>query len=254
MTAIDRLFDRLYEEFNPMVARIAAKYSKQFTIIPREDIEQECWMWFLEHKRKLSEWIELPVKERDSLIARSLHNQAMAYCVKEKAAILGYSPNDLFWYNANFIKEMLPLVLSPDWKKASEMSHGKSAGGRLDEGGNWMAYAADINAAYQNLSESEQALVGRFYAEDIPGDVLMEESERPTARAAMMAANRAVHKMVRYLGGKDPFKFIDKENENGTVSSNRIGHDPLQDSDGTDFLGSPDFGYQEQGEEVSEES
>ena len=65
------------------------------------------------------------------------------------------------------------------------------------------------------INDKEKSLVYLFYAQDVDGATLHESApERPTARAAMMAANRALNKIVRKLGGWKPFKDADpKEKE-----------------------------------------
>jgi hypothetical protein len=76
-----------------------------------------------------------------------------------------------------------------------------------------MAYGADIRQAFSKLNEVEQNLVFLFYAEDLDSTQLHENtnSERPTAKATAMAANRALNKIVRNLGGFPPFKDQDNE-------------------------------------------
>lgn len=203
--------EELVAKYYSMVKRVASEYHRKFVIVERDDIEQEIWMWFVTHPNKVRDWSNLPRKESDSLIARSIRNAALKYCITEKARIEKYSLDDLFWYSADFIKELLPSVLSEDWKRVDQkFSSGGPSGKSPAESGDWMAYASDISRAYTALNEEEKALVKRFYADDIGGEALMEESERPSARAAMMAANRAVHKMVRFLGGKNPLK-IDRD-------------------------------------------
>ncbi len=77
----------------------------------------------------------------------------------------------------------------------------------------WMAYGADIRRAFEQLDEVEQNLVFLFYAQDVDSTQLHEDtnSERPSPKATAMAANRALNKIVRKLGGFAPFKDEDNE-------------------------------------------
>jgi hypothetical protein len=81
------------------------------------------------------------------------------------------------------------------------------------ESGDWMAYGADIRHAFSKLDEVEQNLVFLFYAQDVDSTQLHEDtnSERPTAKATAMAANRALNKIVRNLGGFPPHRDDDNE-------------------------------------------
>jgi Mg/Co/Ni transporter MgtE len=75
-----------------------------------------------------------------------------------------------------------------------------------------MAHAADIRKAFDKLEEKEQNLVFLFYGQDLDSHSLHEvvDEDRPSHRATAMAANRALNKMVRYLGGFPPYKDKDE--------------------------------------------
>lgn len=197
--------DEVVAQYAPMVHRIGREFSSKFRTVDREDITQEMWMWFVTHPGKTREWMDMPLKDGDKMFAKSLRNAAMSYCVKEKARIEGYHVDDLFWYSKDFIKELLPAVLSEDWKRVeTSFDQSGSSGGSKpkNESGDWMVYATDIRKAYDSLSDDDRKLVDMFYVDDVHGSVLMEATERPTIRAAEMAANRAVGKMVKFLGGE----------------------------------------------------
>lgn len=207
--------ESVINQYSAMVHRIAREYDRKFRTVSRDDIQQELWMWFMTHPGKVREWMQLPLKDGDKMFARSLRNAAMTYCVKEKARIEGYHVDDLFWYSKDFIKELLPSVVSEDWKRVqtSFESGGKSST-VANETGDWMVYAADVRKAYDALSDDDRKLVDLFYVDDVHGSVLMEATERPTIRAAEMAANRAVGKMVKFLGGERPNMKQEKDTNN----------------------------------------
>lgn len=203
-------------EFAGMVQQVAGEYRKKFSMVEKEDIEQELWLWFASHPVKFQDWIENH-DEKDStrLIARSLRNAAHDYCIKEKAIAEGYNSDDNFWYTKEFVKILLPGVLTDNWEK---MENALSNMGRStkapSESGDWLAHGADIRSAYDKLDEQEQNLVHLFYAQDMDGDELHEQADdkRSTAKATAMAANRALNKMVRHLGGFAPFSDKDYSN------------------------------------------
>lgn len=207
-------FNKVHEDYNSMVNRISSEYARKFYMVDRADIAQELWLWFVSHPNKTKEWMELDnQKDGDKLFARSLRNAALDYCLKEKAAKEGYSYADNFWYTKDFIKMLIPAVLSDDWTKLDNAlsSTGKSTKS-LAESGDWMAYAADIKSAFGKLTEQEQNLVFLFYAEEVEGKDLHETvgEDKPSARATMMQANRALGKMVKHLGGYPPFADYDE--------------------------------------------
>lgn len=194
--------DEVIAQYTPMVKRIAYEYYFKYRMVDRDDIEQEIWMWFLTHPAKVREWSELDDKHREKMVARSIRNAAMTFCVKEKARIEGYHVDDLFWYSKDFIKELLPSVMSEDWKRVQAGSGPSNK--PVSESGDWLAYAVDIRRAYDALTPEDQEMVRIFYIEDGDGHALQEATGRPTVRAAEMAANRAVGKMVKFLGGERP--------------------------------------------------
>lgn len=201
-------------QFSPLVHKIGNEYARKYRMIDSQDIYQEVWLWFITHPNKFKEWTSLEnQKEATKLFARSLRNAALGYCVREKARIEGYSPDDNFYYSKEFIKELLPAVLSNDAKRIQKvLDNGAKTAKDLSESGDWMAFAADIRHAFSKLDNKDQRLVYLFYAEEVTGSELhvQTNSERPTVRADMMAANRALGKMIKNLGGYKPFTENDE--------------------------------------------
>lgn len=204
--------DLIVESYHAMVRRISSEFANRYNkFVTKDDVAQELWLWFVSHPNKVKEWSQLDLKDGDKLFAKSLRNAALDYCLREKAVKTGYEYEDQFWYNKEFIKLLLPATLSEDWKRVEAMSSEIKASKSPAESGDWMAFSADIKKAYEKLTEQEQNLIFTFYAQDKSGEELHEQlgDERPSARATMMAANRALNKMVKLLGGFPPYKEKD---------------------------------------------
>lgn len=200
-------------EYTDMVNQVASEYAKKYPMVDRDDIRQQIWLWFVEHPRNLSNYrSDHEQKDADRLIAKSLRNAAYDYCIKEKANTEGYNPNDNFWYTKDFIKMMIPGVLTDNWEKleVALTNMGRSTKAP-SESGDWMAYGADIRRAFDKLDEREQNLVFLFYAQDMDSKELHEiaQEDRPTHKATAMAANRAINKMVNFLGGFNSYSDPD---------------------------------------------
>lgn len=212
--------DTIINDYGTMVSQIASEYRNKYPVVEKEDVEQQLWLWFAEHPRKYKQWTtEHEQKDSDKLIARSLRNAAHDYCVKEKAQREGYSPSDNFWYTKEFVKLLIPGVLTNNWERMeiALTNMGRSTKSPA-ESGDWMAHIADIKGAFDKLNEQEQNLVFLFYAQDVDSNELHEQAEdkRTTAKATAMAANRALNKIVRNLGGFSPQKdedYADVESE-----------------------------------------
>lgn len=204
----------VYEEYYQMVKRIASEYAAKFNMVDKEDVIQELWLWFASHPNKVAQWQAMDSqKDSDKLFARSLRNAALDYCIKEKAVKEGYSHLDNFWYTKDFIKLLLPAVLKGDWTKLNNvLVNTRRSNKSSSESGDWMAFSADIKSAFNKLNEVEQNLVFLFYCQDVDGQELHETvgEDKPTARATMMQANRALNKMVKHLGGFPAFNDKDE--------------------------------------------
>jgi len=212
---IRKLQEQQVNDYYDMVQQIASEYRNKYQMVERADIEQELWLWFAEHPNNIAKWkAEQDEKSCDKLIAKSLRNAALDYCVKEKAVAEGYNATDNFWYSKDFVKMLIPGVLTDNWEKLeTAMTNMGRSTKAPSESGDWMAYGADIRHAFSKLTEVEQNLVFLFYAQDVDSTQLHEvtDSDRPSVKATAMAANRALNKIVRNLGGFPPFKDDDNE-------------------------------------------
>lgn len=200
-------------EYGDMVNQVASEYARMYPMVPREDIKQEIWLWFVEHPHNLQRYQnDYSQRDSDRLIAKSLRNAAYDFCIKEKAHTEGYQADDNFWYEKDFVKMLIPGVLTNNWEKleTAMMNMGRSTK-KPSESGDWIAYGADIRKAFDKLDEREQNLVFLFYAQDLDSKELHKKAndDRPSAKATAMAANRALNKMVNLLGGLPPFEDRD---------------------------------------------
>lgn len=214
---VEKLSAENFDRFLPMVAQISKEYASRYrNFVEAEDVAQQLWLWFVSHPNKTRTWLSdesLIDKDRERLFAKSLRNQALDYCLHEKASKTGYEFEDQFWYDKEFVKLILPAALSGDWRRIDKFSSEVKTHKSPSESNDWIAFAADVKRAFESLSKDEQTLVFEFYAQDVSGKDLHDKlgSDRPSSRATMMAANRALRKMVKFLGGDRP--WIDKDTE-----------------------------------------
>lgn len=207
--------EELYDDYRPLVKLISYQLKRQFQKVDVQDIEQELWLWFVKHPNKVNEWLQREEKDSLPLISASLRNAGRAFCIKENAAILGINPNDIFFYSKVLVKRLLPSALGADSEQLKKFSSAEVKAMKApSESGDWMAYHADIQKAFFSLSEEDQILVKTYYIDDKDTKTLHREAggDRKTSKATAMAANRALNRMVKYLGGKAP--FIDNDYSN----------------------------------------
>lgn len=203
---VSKMPDGWVDRFAPQVKRTARQFAKRYWgVVERDDVEQECWLWFLTHVNKVISWDQQhqdDPKAFDRLINRSLANRAHDFCQRERLRQIGAEPSDVFWYDPQLVKMLLPGAIAGDWAAVADTSFGRRSQRDPSERGDWMAYSADIQKAYESLSEADRQLVLKVYVED-GGSAAANGGY--ASDAVTMAANRAVSKMVRFLGGKKPF-------------------------------------------------
>jgi RNA polymerase sigma factor (sigma-70 family) len=210
-----KITEKIYDDYKTLVRTVAGQYAKRYHMVDRDDIEQELWMWFITHPKKTHEWIKFDPKEGDKLFARSLRNAAHDFCQKEKSKILGYSPDDNYYYDKTIVEQVLPYLLKSEVSDEidliatldliqSDLSITNSSGSNPAEHGNWIAYFSDISRAFNELPEDKQNLLRLRYMEDFgPGELATQL--HITSDAARMKVSRALKTLINKLGGRRPF-------------------------------------------------
>jgi RNA polymerase sigma factor (sigma-70 family) len=209
-----KITEKIYDDYKTLVRTVAGQYAKRYHMVDRDDIEQELWMWFITHPKKTHEWIKFDPKEGDKLFARSLRNAAHDFCQKEKSKILGYSPDDNYYYDKTIVEQVLPYLLKSEVSDEidliatldliqSDLSITNSSGSNPAEHGNWIAYFSDISRAFNELPEDKQNLLRLRYMEDFgPGELATQL--HITSDAARMKVSRALKTLINKLVGRRP--------------------------------------------------
>ena len=194
------------EEYNELVQTLAAEYAKRYTMVERDDIGQELWVWFVGHPRKYKEWSELEQKDRDKLIAKSLRNAALKFCEKEKARKIGYDMSDLYYYDVSVIEVFLPSIIGESYEIPTKI---KDLGGtvktsEISDGNNWLSLRSDIAAGYYKLSEAKQNILRLRFSIEQPDWTLLAKDMDSTPDGARMKVQRAIGSLIKHLGGWRP--------------------------------------------------
>lgn len=202
------------KEYESMVHTIALQKHREFPMVPKDDIVQELWLWFITHPNKLEEWHNLESKkESTKLFARALHNASRKFCVAEKAKTKGYEISDLFYYRRDIVEELLPSVLAGDLQvtNTADYNSGNRSTFAPSEGGNLLAMQADISRAFSRLREEQQNILYLWYYNNRNSKelgVALQINEK-TARMKVL---RAIDSLIRKLGGKAPYPDRDTKN------------------------------------------
>jgi len=205
--------EALISEYNDLVRIVASTKHKEYPMVPRDDIEQELWVWFLKHPNKTTEWRQLDIKESTKLFTRSLHNAASRFCQYEKARSVGYEISDVSYYQRAVVEELLPSVLNNDWSQ--EITFDMNSDRKTlapNEGGNLMAMQADISRAFDMLNERHQNVLIQWNISGKNSKELAVAIGSASEKAARMRVTRAIDALIQNLGGPRPYYEADYKN------------------------------------------
>jgi hypothetical protein len=194
-------------EYNELVQTLASEYVRRYSMLERDDIAQELWVWFVGHPRKYKEWSDLEQKDRDKLIAKSLRNAALKYCEKEKARKSGYDSSDLYYYDASVVEAFLPSIIAGTYSIPVSIQdlNAKFGSGNVSDGNNWLALRSDIARAFEKLSDAKQNILRLRFSIDSPDWSLLAKDMDSTPDGARMKVQRAMNSLVKNLGGWRPY-------------------------------------------------
>jgi hypothetical protein len=199
------------EEYESIVALIANEYHKRYPMVERDDIAQTLWIWFVTHPAKYKEWSALNKKDKDKLIAKSLRNDAITFCEKEKARTVGYELLDLYYYDASVVEAFLPSIISESYEIPSKIKdlNFKFAKGESSDTNNWLVLRSDIATAYYKLREAKQNILRIKYSTESTEWSDIAKDLDTTPDGARMKVQRALATLIRNLGGFRPYSDTD---------------------------------------------
>jgi hypothetical protein len=213
------------DEYNELVQTLAAEYARRYTMVERDDIGQELWVWFVGHPRKYKEWSALEQKDRDKLIAKSLRNAALKFCEREKAKKVGYDMSELYYYDVSVVEAFLPTIIAESYEMPSKIKDlGNSVkSSEVSDGMNWLVLRSDIAAAYYKLSEAKQNILRLRFSMEQPDWATLAKEMDSTPDGARMKVQRALNSLIKHLGGWRPYNDEDnKQEENNETSAASI--------------------------------
>lgn len=179
----------LTEEAVSSTMQSTAKYvrNKFFGYTEFEDIMQVLKLDMLEHPRKYSKLVE---NGNAYFLAQEFTRVGSRYAMRDKAAALGFRPEDLFFYSKKALRELIPVILE-SWDSGDlyEFEYSDRA--------MWI----DIDRALKKLSASELQIIRWAFQGD---DDTVADRLGISAGAATMRVSRLLDKIREGLGGENP--------------------------------------------------
>lgn len=207
-----------------VVTPLARKYAGY---VDREDLVQECWLWWCTPDGAARRAIEGQIAGGETRkaawkIQREMWKKCETYARRGKAASSGYSTADEHFYTTAAITMALPAVLMGDAEigPISEGSTTKRKPGEIvartdpAEGGSWIAIYADVAKAWNeaDLSEKEAVTLALLHRDQRTQDEvadLLGVNQATVSRTAQ----RGLRKLSDALGGASPWDREDKVDE-----------------------------------------
>ena len=211
-------------EYNDMVNTLASEYNRKYSMVERDDIAQELWVWFVGHPRKYKEWSALERKDMDKLIAKSLRNAALKFCEREKAKKIGYDTSDLYYYDISVVEVFLPSIISESYEMPSKIKDlGNSVKAtEVSDGMNWLALRSDIASAFYKLSEAKQNILRLRFSVDSPDWTVLAKDMDSTPDGARMKVQRAINSLIKNLSGWKPYNDEDQQETSGEATTDSL--------------------------------
>lgn len=174
--------------------------------VDREDLSQEGHLWVALHpERILSYTGDEQAKRAWYRLYRDLVMAIELYARREKSAILGYDPDDEYFYSSALIALTLPSVVTGTYERP--LSDLGASRGLSDpaEGMSWLAARTDVQKAWESasLSSLDREIVVGYYVDGYSQDELAEFFNLDQGTISRKLA-RSMRKLVALLGGKKP--------------------------------------------------
>ncbi len=193
-----------YTRMRRLVKDVASSVSRSFpSYVTSEDTEGHLWVHMYENKS----WFSQVVQEGDgweARIAAVLRKQAAIYCAKEKAAVEGYSPEDLFRYTIPKLRDLLADAFEyENWQSFGLHGDGQpTAKVQANRTGDRIAELADVKSACDGLDVDTYNLLVLHYRHHYTMPMLAEVFD-VTEETAKKRTQRAVVALQKQLGRKD---------------------------------------------------
>lgn len=208
---MSKLTDVECDDLQPLVAQVAISLKRRYPMLDREDLSQEGWVWCLTHAKQVRELLVLDdERQRERLLVYRISLGVRKWAEKEKAAALGYEPEDVHFYSNKELGALLAAALDYDaWVSAPETS-ADGPGNRQDPavGGNWVATLSDVSRGFSALPETDRLILQMHFVEGLSYRELAPKLEVHHSTAADYV-NRALERLHDQLGGERPDGFAE---------------------------------------------
>lgn len=200
--------------FDNLIRRIASEYARTYTMVEMDDILQNLYEWWYTPANTdyINGYINDDGEEGRRKLVRSLRNEAYKHCLFEKAQQEGYEPEDLQWYTADQVSDLLPVALDSStlvYETPLVDTMGRS---NVDpaEGNTRMAAVADVARALEQIDTEDRTFLAVVFSLNLDWDEIGRFFDI-LPDSAQKRYRRIVERVQRKLGGRRPdgwFGFV----------------------------------------------
>jgi hypothetical protein len=171
------------------IMQSSAKYVRNrfYGYTELSDVLQVLKLDMLEHPTKYS---KLTAKGSADFLSKEFIRVGSRYAMKDKAAALGFKPEDLFFYSKKALREMIPVILE-SWDSGDLYEF------EYTDRALWI----DIDRALKALSASDLQIIRWAFTDD---EDTVAVKLGLTEGAASMRVSRLLDKIREDLGGENP--------------------------------------------------
>ena len=197
--------DDVEQEVVQVIALATRQLTRRFPMLEARDIKQSLYEFATKKHDKLVEYLQSEDQRAGFTMAiSSVSRHGERYCRKEKAALLGYRASDEFFYDRTLVMEMVRAITLGTTQRAVSDEQERRAPRSLAEGNNMGAMMADVQSALDALPDDERALVVLLSSDEAtPSEIGVTQGV--SRQVVEKRLERAVKKMVTYLGGSTPW-------------------------------------------------
>ena len=197
------------KDLTPFVNQAAGATSRAYrTWVSFPDVAAHLWLFAVNSEDRLAEYMSR--KEGPRIVAKILNQEARTYAIKERAAVSGYSPEDLTWYSLAQIRRILPDVF--DYQDWQSFQTGSARGSKpvANATGDRLATILDVSVALTKLQEDQVNILSWYYREANSLEWIADQLDI-SEEAARKRLERALKALQNELGGPrpvDPYEAV----------------------------------------------
>lgn len=177
-----------------------------YSFVDRDDLVAEGQLWILLHPIRRRHYEDDEQQKRAEYRLRRDVAMAMElYARCEKAAMLGYDPDDEYFYSATLVGALLPAIFGDGCEPPRRESDGSVSRRDPAEGGSWQAQRLDVATAWDtaDLSTQEREYLVDYYVFGFSQQAIAEQQGVDQTTVGRRIS-LGIRKVVAELGGEKP--------------------------------------------------